>query len=119
MNSTAMVAAQYRLREWATQIKECSNRPHGMTVDEWCSNYGITKANYYYRLKRVREAYLADVSNEIPEAPVVPVQIATTKPNPLPSSELQISANGFSVQVTGSTSMELLAKVLEVVAHAQ
>jgi hypothetical protein len=119
MNQATMVAAQYRLQEWAAQIKECNNRPNGITVDEWCSNYGITKANYYYRLKRVREAYLADVFKEIPEAPVVPVQIATTKPNPLPSSELQISTNGFSIRVTESTSMELLAKVLEVVAHAQ
>jgi len=73
MNSTTMVATQFRLQEWAAQIQKCNNRPHGMTVDEWCSNYGITKANYYYRLKRVRAAYLAGVSKEIPEAPVVPV----------------------------------------------
>jgi len=44
MNQASMVAVQYRLQEWAAQIKECNNRPHGMTVDEWCSNYGVTKA---------------------------------------------------------------------------
>jgi hypothetical protein len=31
----------------------------GMKVDTWCAQNGITKANYYYRLRRVREAYLS------------------------------------------------------------
>ena len=29
-----------------------------MKVETWCSQNGITKANYYYRLRRVREAYI-------------------------------------------------------------
>ena len=29
-----------------------------MKVDAWCQEHGITKANYYYRLRRVREACL-------------------------------------------------------------
>jgi len=29
-----------------------------MKVDVWCQEHGITKANYYYRLRRVREACL-------------------------------------------------------------
>lgn len=45
-SQTSLVAQQTRLREWAEQIRECNNRPHGMTVDDWCQNRGITKANY-------------------------------------------------------------------------
>ena len=30
----------------------------GMSVIDWCAGHGITKANYYYRLRRVREACL-------------------------------------------------------------
>ena len=55
---TTMTAKQYRLREWAAQIHDCRNRPAGMSMEEWCSQQGITKANYYYRLRRVREACL-------------------------------------------------------------
>lgn len=44
MNSTAsLVAKQYRLDQWAEQIRDCQNRPEGMAVTEWCSLHGITK----------------------------------------------------------------------------
>lgn len=56
VSETSLAAQQCRLREWAEQIGDCQNRPEGMSVIEWCSRNGITKANYYYRLRRVREA---------------------------------------------------------------
>ena len=55
---TSFVAEQFRLQQWANQIKDCQNRPSDMKVDAWCQEHGITKANYYYRLRRVREACL-------------------------------------------------------------
>ena len=57
-SETTMVAEQCRLREWAAQIRDCQSRPSGMSVVEWCACHGITKANYYYRLRRVRKACL-------------------------------------------------------------
>ena len=30
-----------------------------MKVTDWCRDHGISKANYYYRLRQVRRAYLA------------------------------------------------------------
>ena len=48
---TSLVASQVRLQEWA-------RHPVGMNVETWCSQNGISKANYYYRLRRVREAYI-------------------------------------------------------------
>ena len=55
---TSLVAEQIRLQKWADQIRDCQNRPSDMKVDVWCQEHGITKANYYYRLRRVREACL-------------------------------------------------------------
>lgn len=55
---TSLVAQQTRLSEWADQIRDCQNRPQGMKIDEWCQLHNITKANYYWRLRKVREAYL-------------------------------------------------------------
>ena len=49
---TSFVAEQFRLQQWANQIKDCQNRPSDMKVDAWCQEHGITKANYYYRLRR-------------------------------------------------------------------
>ncbi len=71
MNSqTSLVAEQTRLAQWASDIKDCQNRPNGMKIDDWCAQHGITKANYYYRLRRVRGACLASVkpANPTPTA---------------------------------------------------
>ena len=57
-SQTSIVAKQVRLMEWAEQIRDCQNRPKEMDVAAWCAQHGITKANYYYRLKRVRKACL-------------------------------------------------------------
>lgn len=57
-SETSMVAEGFRLQEWAAQIRECQNCPAGMSVASWCADKGITKANYYYRLRRVRKACL-------------------------------------------------------------
>ena len=48
MNShTSLVAQQTRLSEWAEMIRNCQNRPQGMTIDEWCQLHDITKESYY------------------------------------------------------------------------
>ena len=66
-SETSIVAAQCRRREWAEQIRECQNRPEGMKVTDWCKDHGISKANYYYRLRRVREVYLEQFQETLPE----------------------------------------------------
>ena len=55
---TSLVAQQTRLSEWADQIRDCQNRPQGIKIDEWCQLHNITKASYYRRFRKVREAYL-------------------------------------------------------------
>lgn len=120
---TSMVAADFRLQEWAAQIKACRNRPAGMSVVNWCACHGITKANYYYRLRRVRQACLETVRGEMPVQQVVPVQPwlleQQEQKNVGLQSGLDISIKGCSIHVTEATSMPLLSEVLKVVQHAQ
>lgn len=55
---TSSVARNYRLQEWAAQIRECQNRLPGTSVKEWCGQHDVTVANYYYRFaKCVRPVY--------------------------------------------------------------
>ena len=42
---TSFVAEQFRLQQWANQIKDCQNRPSDMKVDACCQEHSITKAN--------------------------------------------------------------------------
>ena len=122
-SETTMVAEQCRLQEWAAQIRDCQSRPAGMTVVSWCACHGITKANYYYRLRRVRKACLETIQTKMPAQQVVPVRPGLLQHqeqedgNPQPG--LDISIKGFSIHVTGATSMPLLAEVLRVVQHAE
>ena len=121
-SETAIIATQYRLKEWAEQIKGCQNRPAGMSIVEWCACHGITKANYYYRLRRVRKACLDHLPEERLPQQIVPVELELLqheKYNSDPAQGLDISIKGFSVHVTGSTSMPLLAAVLEVIQNAE
>lgn len=122
MNSTtSLVAKQYRINQWAEQIRDCQNRPDGMSVSEWCSLHGLTKANYYYRLRQVRKACLETVSEEQRTQSIVPVpqEIMAPAMEAPSASRLDISVNGFCIHVTESTSAELLTRVLKVAAHAK
>lgn len=122
MNSTtSMVATHYRLQEWAEQIKACQSRPDGMKIIDWCAKNDITKANYYYRLRKVREACLESIPGEMLPTSIVPVptEIMNPKPSPIIQTGLDISTNGFSIHVTEATSLHLLATILKVIAHAQ
>ena len=121
-SETTMVAEQCRLREWAAQIKDCQGRPVGMSVVEWCACHGITKANYYYRLRRVRKACLENIREEMPAQQMVPVRSELLQHQEREDGNLQsgldISIKGFSIHVTESTSMPLLESVLKAVRHA-
>ena len=118
-----MVAEQCCLQEWAAQIRDCQSRPAGMSVSEWCACHGIKKANYYYRLRRVRKACLENFSEEIPLRQIVPVKAgflqSDEKNGSIMQTGLDISIKGFSIHVTESTSMILLESVLKAVRHAQ
>ena len=65
---TSLIAQQVRLRQWAEQIRDCKNRPEGMDVATWCEQHNITKANYYYRLKRVRQMCLEQMTDSVKPA---------------------------------------------------
>ncbi len=122
-SETTIVATEFRLQEWAAQIRECKNRPAGMSVVEWCTCNGITKANYYYRLRRVREACLENITQGSGTQQVVPVEPMLLKQKgktgDCPGSGLDIRVKGCSIHVTEETSLQLLAEVLEVVRGAE
>ena len=126
MSKTSLVARQYRLREWASMIRECNQRPVGMSVDEWCNSHSITKANYYYRMKQFCKACLEAIPKEPAEQSVVPVP-AELMTMEIPadaiqiqsgqsvSASLEIKVNDITLCVTELTSSELLTKVLQVI----
>ncbi len=121
-SETTMIAEKCCLQEWAAQIRDCQSRPAGMTVVSWCSCHGITKANYYYRLRRVREVCPETIQGEIFAQQIVPVQPGLLHKEPKECSaqpRVDISIKECSIHVTEETFLQLLASVLDVMRRAE
>ena len=120
-SQTSLVAQQTHLSEWAEQIKECQNRPQGMKIDEWCQMHGITKANYYWRLRRVREAFLeaTDITPTFVELSTpTPATETITSTNPKVVAILK-GSNHLTMEITDQASSVFLKTLLGAMDHAQ
>ena len=115
-SQTSLVAEQVRLRQWAAQIQECQSRPADMKVETWCSEHGITKANYYYRLRRVRKACLeAFVELPMPAAETIP---SADSCGVKPAAVLR-NSRGLALEIYNHTSADIIRNILEVLAYAE
>ena len=123
-SQTSLVAAQVRLQQWAAQIQECQSRPADMKVETWCSEHGITKANYYYRLRRVRKACLEACN---PEPAFVELPIPAALPTAMPSADscdmkpaaVLRNSRGLVLEIYNHTSADIIRSILEVLVHAE
>lgn len=124
-SQTSLVAQQTRLKVWADQIRDCQSRPEGMKVEEWCEQHGITKANYYYRLKRVRQACLKHTQNHEPHFIELPVPVTcndTNSDNRQQHSEPMAvlrGQNSLSLEIYSSATPELLKSLIGAIAYAE
>lgn len=124
---TSIVAEQVRLQQWAEQIRDCQNRPADMDVASWCRQNGITKANYYYRLKRVRKACLDNARTcpvsfvELPavQEDTLPVMNQTTVQQKSETAALIHCMNGVSVEIYTNASSEFIRSLIGAAAYVE
>lgn len=126
----SQVAAQIRLNQWALEVQECLNRPKDMTVQEWCEQHNIKKANYYWRLKRVRQTCLekmkltsgsfvelsvpASATTTLPSAPV------PATPNSIPTTAAVLhAACGISIEIKENATAEFIKNLIGAFANAE
>ena len=122
MNSqTSLVARQCRLQAWALQIKDCQSRPAEMTVNEWCIQNNITKANYYYRLKCVRQACLDSMesASSFIEVPVAKIAPAGERECSSGVSAVIRSSNGLCIELHDNATADFLKKLIGACTYAQ
>ena len=117
---TSLVAEQIRLQQWADQIRDCQNRPSDMKVDAWCQERGVTKANYYYHLRRVWEACLelCDPSPSFVEltAPTESIQAKVSHTHSLVTATLH-TESGITIDIYSNASPESLRKLIGAASH--
>ena len=59
MDKVTTVKSQIKLRHWAQIIEECQNS--SLTVKEWCSDNNVSKDQYYYWLRKLREHTVSNI----------------------------------------------------------
>ena len=123
-SQTSLIAKNYRLQQWTAQVQDCQNRPEGMLVEDWCRQNNITKANYYYRLKCVRQACL-DAMPDLPtgfvELPAPPETFPVSEnTSGVPSVSAVIhTRSGVAIELYDSASADFIQKLLGVSARAE
>ena len=121
-SQTSLVAEQVRLRQWAAQIQKCQNRPADMKVKTWCSEHGITKANYYYRLRRIRKACL-EACNSEPAFVELPVPASKTISSAdfldVKSAAVLRNSRGLTLEIYNHASTDVIRGTMEVLLHAE
>ncbi|MDO5392414.1 MAG: hypothetical protein Q4F24_15160 [Eubacteriales bacterium] len=94
-----------------------------MDVAAWCNQNGITKANYYYRLRRVRKACLASAEEsgtsfielQVPKAISEKVDSVVTQD----VAAVLHSPNGFTLEISNHASAEFIRSVVGAITHAE
>lgn len=127
---TSLVAQQVRLQQWAEQIRDCQSRPKRMDVETWCAQNNLTKANYYYRLRRVREVCLEQVQGTAATA-FVELPVSTTASAELPKIPQTVTSDdtvplirikntkGLSADIFSGVSPEMLRHLIGAFSHVE
>lgn len=127
-SQTSIVAKQVRLQQWAEQVKDCQSRPKGTKVETWCDMNGLSKANYYYRLRCIREACLEQLqeqsSPEFVELSLpMPVKQEQTIPdkhsNNMKPVAILRTPNNVSVDLFPTATPDFLNALMKAINHAK
>ena len=125
MNSTR-IEKQYALQKWAGIIKqqqECT-----LPLKEWLSQNNITKDQYYYWKRKLKDTVLDDLVQGFVEIPSLPVQDKVAQvvklvqpPQPaMVSNETvtTITVGSAVININGNASQDFLRNLLGAVSHA-
>ena len=121
--NTREVTRHYRLSKWAQLIQECHRS--GKTIAQWCDENNINQRQYYYWLKRVREA----ACNALPALnaqsnPFVPVEV-DLKENKSHSEdqtyvpEITLRIGTVTMEIHNNASMSLIETTLRAIQNAR
>ena len=94
-----------------------------MKVETWCSQNGIIKANYYYRLRRVREAYIETTQSSETTFVELPVMSESEKSEKqesknLPVARIHTDVN-LSIYIFSSISAEQIQSLIGAVTNVK
>lgn len=94
-----------------------------MKVETWCSQNGITKSNYYYRLRRVREAYIETTQSSETTFVELPVMSESEKSEKQESKKLPVARihtdDNLSIDIFSSISADQIQSLIGAVTNVK
>lgn len=121
MDSTTLTR-RMKLQQWTEIIR--SRIESGLTVDEFCEQNDVTRANYYYWLKKIRQSacdHLPAVNqptNKIVQVnvndPIIPSSCESNQ-----SYAMRATVNGITMEFTNTASADLIHNALKVISHVR
>ena len=115
---TRLATKQIKAQQWATIIKD--RIESGLKVTEYCDLHNISKTQYYYWLRAIREHC---IETQIPQL------VELQPPEEAPHKDEQTVSNDFNIEmvikigntslgINSSTPTSLIKKVAEVFSNA-
>ena len=59
MDKVSLVKSRLKLEHWKRLIAECQNS--NLPVKQWCNNNDVSKDQYYYWLRKIREMTVSEI----------------------------------------------------------
>ena len=113
MDNIAIEKNKVRYAEWNAMVEACQSS--GLTVKNWCHENFISYKTYYYRLRKLREIYLAE-HNEKPVIEIAPLPVVPQQPSV--SSNITIRIDCMSIDIPDGTSENTIVSLLRAVKTA-
>ena len=118
-----------RLANWKSIVEQCSSRPEGMSIKQWCSENSISEKQYYYWQRKVRAFLFRELPAALPATN--PDNEEASNAMPVPYAEfraedfltdqtpaLVIKTRKSTIEVSASVSDALIIRILKAVSHA-
>ena len=117
---------EVRLSNWKSIIEESEHRPQNVTKKQWLQDHHIPEKQYYYWLRKIRQAAYQEMNAALPAVPnnpdQMPVAFAEFSGRDVfetkPGAAVIIKTSKSTIEISSDVSERLMVKLVKAVAHA-
>lgn len=115
---TRLVAREKQMESWSAVIHECRNS--GMKTKDWLAQNNISKDQYYYWLRLLREkAYLERQNQAAQVNQVVKIECDDVIPHNCNSGVITINHGRLNISIPATTDVNTIRTIMEVAVRAK
>ena len=115
-----------RLENWRAVIKRCQSRPQELSAKQWLADNNIPEKQYFYWLRKIRQAAYQEMNAALPAVPnnpdQMPVAFAEFSGRDVfetkPGAAVIIKTSKSTIEISSDVSERLMVKLVKAVAHA-